>query len=58
MRHSAGPDCLISGGEPTVTLADESARGLGGRNQQLVLAALCELAALPPRANRHPSRAC
>ncbi|MHB0958372.1 MAG: glycerate kinase type-2 family protein [Pirellulaceae bacterium] len=44
MRHTSGPDCLISGGEPTVTLVDPSARGLGGRNQQLVLAALCELA--------------
>lgn len=32
-------DCLITGGEPTVTLAPESVRGLGGRNQQLVLAA-------------------
>ena len=45
MRNSAGPDCLISGGEPTVTLAPASARGLGGRNQQLVLAALRDLAA-------------
>ena len=45
MHHAAGPDCLISGGEPTVSLVDESTRGLGGRNQQLVLAALCELAA-------------
>lgn len=29
----------ISGGEPTVVLADESIRGRGGRNQHLVLAA-------------------
>ncbi len=35
-----GPDCLISGGEPVVTLVDKARRGLGGRNQQLVLAAL------------------
>ena len=37
--------CFVSGGEPTVELADASIRGLGGRNQQLVLAAyrrLCE----------------
>ena len=34
------PDCLISGGEPTVTLAPAGTRGRGGRNQQLVLAAL------------------
>lgn len=41
MREEPGPpDCLISGGEPTVELADESIRGIGGRNQQLVLAAL------------------
>ena len=33
------PVCLISGGEPIVKLADESVRGKGGRNQQLVLAA-------------------
>jgi len=44
MRKSAGPNCLISGGEPVVTLADAAIRGLGGRNQQLALAALVELA--------------
>jgi len=43
MRDEPGPDCLISGGEPTVQLADESVRGAGGRNQQLALAALTEL---------------
>jgi hydroxypyruvate reductase len=43
MRDNAGPDCLISGGEPTVKLADERVRGKGGRNQQLALAALAEL---------------
>ncbi len=43
MRLSPGPDCLISGGEPTVTLVEPAQRGLGGRNQQLVLAALSEL---------------
>lgn len=43
MRHSPGPDCLISGGEPTVTLADPALRGTGGRNQHLALAALLEL---------------
>jgi len=40
MRDAPGPDCLITGGEPTVELADSSIRGLGGRNQQLVLAAI------------------
>jgi glycerate 2-kinase len=40
MRREAGPDCLISGGEPTVSLVDERVRGKGGRNQQLALAAL------------------
>ena len=45
MREDAnGPDCLISGGEPTVVLAPSDARGKGGRNQQLCLAALEELA--------------
>ena len=37
-RHQ--PVCLISGGEPVVQLVDAANRGLGGRNQQLVLAAL------------------
>ncbi|GAA4458548.1 glycerate kinase type-2 family protein [Novipirellula rosea] len=32
-------NCLITGGEPVVTLAPAEIRGLGGRNQQLVLAA-------------------
>ncbi|MEM8946633.1 MAG: DUF4147 domain-containing protein [Planctomycetota bacterium] len=44
MRTNNGPDCLISGGEPTVELADASTRGKGGRNQQLVLAAMNALA--------------
>jgi hydroxypyruvate reductase len=40
MRNaSSGSDCTISGGEPTVALVDAARRGLGGRNQQLVLAA-------------------
>ena len=43
MRDEPGPDCLISGGEPTVTLVDEKTRGKGGRNQQLALAALAAL---------------
>lgn len=40
MRDQPGPDCLISGGEPTVKLAPPDRRGKGGRNQQLILAAL------------------
>jgi len=44
MRAGPGPNCLVSGGEPVVTLVDASRRGLGGRNQQLVLAALLRLA--------------
>ena len=43
MRDNPGPNCLISGGEGTVQLAPEPERGLGGRNQQLVLAALYKL---------------
>lgn len=43
MRDQPGPNCLITGGEPTVTLAPPERRGMGGRNQQLVLAALAEL---------------
>ena len=42
MQAEAGPDCLITGGEPTVQLASPEIRGKGGRNQQLVLAALEE----------------
>lgn len=34
---------LITGGEPVVTLSDANTRGKGGRNQQLVLAALVEI---------------
>ncbi len=40
---AASPNCLITGGEPVVTLPKEGNRGRGGRNQQLVLAALVEL---------------
>ncbi|QDV55793.1 glycerate kinase type-2 family protein [Rosistilla oblonga] len=40
MLRQPGPDCLISGGEPVVQLAPQAERGRGGRNQQLVLAAL------------------
>lgn len=36
-------DCLITGGEPIVTLAPSNIRGKGGRNQQLILAAYQEL---------------
>lgn len=43
MRDQDGPDCLITGGEPIVHLAAASIRGKGGRNQQLVLAALQHL---------------
>ncbi len=49
MRAGEGPDCLISGGEGTVQLIADADRGLGGRNQQLALAALNELAKHDPR---------
>ncbi|EAQ82242.1 glycerate kinase type-2 family protein [Blastopirellula marina] len=51
MRDAKGPDCLITGGEPVVQLAAEAERGLGGRNQQLTLAAyqrLCEASPAQP----------
>lgn len=48
MRDQPGPDCLITGGEPVVRLCAKEARGLGGRNQQLALAALGQLAAVGP----------
>jgi hydroxypyruvate reductase len=43
MRDEPGPDCLITGGEPIVQLVAPAERGAGGRNQQLVLAALIHL---------------
>ncbi len=44
MQAGSGATCLVSGGEPVVKLIEVSRRGLGGRNQQLVLAALVQLA--------------
>jgi hydroxypyruvate reductase len=38
------PACLITGGETTVTIKGE---GLGGRNQEFVLAAAPDIAGLP-----------
>jgi glycerate 2-kinase len=52
MRYEPGPDCLITGGEPTVRLAEPARRGKGGRNQQLVLAALLRLVELHRNAGR------
>lgn len=43
------PACLIAGGETTVTLRGG---GKGGRNQEMALAFLCELAANPAGAER------
>jgi hydroxypyruvate reductase len=40
----ARPACIVSGGETTVTLRGE---GLGGRNQEFVLAAAIDIAKLP-----------
>ncbi len=40
MKVTSEINCWISGGEPTVQLVPASRRGRGGRNQQLVLAAL------------------
>ena len=40
MQQGCGPDCWVSGGEPVVKLVGVAERGAGGRNQQLVLAAL------------------
>jgi hydroxypyruvate reductase/glycerate 2-kinase len=42
------PACVLLGGETTVTLTPN--HGLGGRNQEFVLAALCQLATLPEMA--------
>lgn len=48
MRSGSEPDCLITGGEPTVKLVGSEWRGLGGRNQQLVLAAFQHLLTRSP----------
>jgi glycerate-2-kinase len=45
MLPSSSFTCVITGGEPTVKLAPPELRGKGGRNQQLVLAAMNELTA-------------
>jgi len=47
MRRAGQAACLVSGGEPTVRLVPSGERGLGGRNQQLVLAALEHLLSQP-----------
>ncbi len=43
MATKRQPDCMITGGEPTVRLAPSEERGKGGRNQQLSLAALADI---------------
>jgi hydroxypyruvate reductase len=48
MRNAPGPDCLISGGEGIVRLVESNQRGVGGRNQQLALAALARLVERDP----------
>jgi glycerate 2-kinase len=48
MLGTSGPNCLISGGEGTVQLVPKAERGLGGRNQQTVLAALVRLQEINP----------
>ncbi len=53
MRDRGHPGCLISGGEPTVRLVPTQQRGLGGRNQQLVLAALDHLVRRPGETAEH-----
>jgi glycerate-2-kinase len=55
MRIEPGPDCLITGGEPTVKLAPPDVRGKGGRNQQLVLAGLIELLNALPATSPGPA---
>ena len=46
MSTVGGKRAYISGGEPVVQLADANIRGQGGRNQQLVLAALAKKLAM------------
>ncbi len=44
--------CILSGGEPTVRLCNSAIRGIGGRNQQLVLAALVQILSARHSSNR------
>lgn len=53
---SPQPVCLITGGEPTVQLPPPEIRGSGGRNQQLVLAAMVALQQHPRFHPQHRSR--
>ena len=53
VRESGGPRALISGGEPVVELVPKQRRGRGGRNTQLVLAALIEVLRRPAPEDRH-----
>jgi glycerate-2-kinase len=52
MFRGGGRACYISGGEPTVKLVDAESRGKGGRNQQLVLAAVERLEAASAASDR------
>lgn len=52
LRSEPEPRCVISGGEPTVRLVAAAERGRGGRNQQLVLAALERLLASGEKTGR------
>ena len=52
IRQSKRKTCVISGGEPTLKLVSESIRGKGGRNQQLVLTALCYAMQIPELTDR------
>jgi glycerate 2-kinase len=58
MQRNPGTNCLISGGEGTVKLVPEAQRGLGGRNQQTVLAALQRLADLDAAEGSNFSSSC
>jgi hydroxypyruvate reductase len=53
IQTNGEPACLITGGEPVVKLVEASQRGLGGRNQQLVLAALEQLTQTTDDRARH-----
>ncbi|MCH2212349.1 MAG: DUF4147 domain-containing protein [Fuerstiella sp.] len=42
VQNTGQPVCLLAGGETTVQLCDESIRGSGGRNQEVVLSAVVQ----------------